>query len=172
SLSLFLQRIFVRGTDYRLIHDPAALARHRRGRKKARQWNQGWFSLRRQRQTKPCNDRAHRSNHLFHFPDHYGDDAVVRATGAAPWRGSTGFFNGRIGSWLSDRGNFPDQHSASKTCDCDDGKRLRRRLRHFQFIERAKLLRRDRVTYSEFAWVGHELRLGEHNCTGAGDLLS
>jgi len=81
-------------------------------------------------------------------------------------------FNGRVGSRLSDRGNFPDQHSAPETCASYDAERLRRCMRDFQFIARAKLLRRDGVTHSEFAWIGHELRLGEHDCTGTGARLS
>ena len=45
-------------------------------------------------------------------------------------------------------------------------------MRDFQFIARAKLLHRDGVTHSEFARVGHELRLGEHDCAGTGARLS
>ncbi len=47
--SLFFQRTFVRGTDHRPVNDPAATAWHCRGGTQTRQWNQGWFSVRRER---------------------------------------------------------------------------------------------------------------------------
>ncbi len=49
GFSLFFQRTFVRGTDHRPVNDPAATAWHRRGGTQTRQWNQGRFSVRRER---------------------------------------------------------------------------------------------------------------------------
>ena len=107
------------------------------------EWNQGRFSVRRQRQTEPRNDRSYRGDHGFHFPNHHRDDAAVCATGARARRESARIFNGRFGSRLGDRRDFPDQHSSRETCAVHDGKRLYRDVRNFRFVPRAKFLCRD-----------------------------
>src|SRR5439155_23793189 len=168
GLRIFCERAFICRPNRCDSFIAAATAWNGRGRRKARQRNQGRLSLHRERQTESRDGHANRDAIAVYLSNHHRDDAALRSPRATSWSGSAwisdGCFRRGLRRWFA----FPDRITARETHSANDDVRDGCDRRDTRNVARAYVLCSDGADDHQLVRPGNIPRARQHHCARAG----